>query len=225
MPRSNSGASANGANLVRPASAANTPRAGAEVITSSAQDDQRGDERVVGVGAEREQRERVRGPGVGEHDPERRPANRRPSKIQPEQREQVEEDRGRVRGGQRVPGAAPAEDQPERDVGVVVDRAVGVAVGVVGRPVAVQRLAVDQLVGADHARVADVDHVRVEDVEPDPERRPGTRSPTASHGDRDDQCAAARAGRPCRARAPASAPAGRAGTGRRAAPRARSWRG
>ncbi len=36
MPRSSSGASANGANLVRPASAPTTPRAGADVTTSSA---------------------------------------------------------------------------------------------------------------------------------------------------------------------------------------------
>ena len=74
-----------------------------------------------------------------------------------------------MRGGEVVPGAAPPEDHPERDVGVVGHRSVGVALRVVLWPVAVQRLPVQELVGPDHAGVADVDHVRVDDVQPDPE--------------------------------------------------------
>ena len=53
----------------------------------------------------------------------------------------------------------------------VRQRAVGVAaLDVVGEARPVERVAVDDPVGADHARVADVDHVRVGHVEPDPER-------------------------------------------------------
>ena len=57
----------------------------------------------------------------------------------------------------------------EGDVGVVVDRAVGVALGDVVGEVVVERFAVGDPVGADDARVADVDRARVGDVEPDPE--------------------------------------------------------
>ena len=57
----------------------------------------------------------------------------------------------------------------EGDVGEVVDRAVGVALRDVVGEVVVERLAVGDPVGADHARVADVDRARVGHVEPDPE--------------------------------------------------------
>ena len=66
------GTSASGANLASPASAANTPRAGGELATSSAARIEHGDERVVGVGLQREQRERV-------GRPTRTPARRRAS--------------------------------------------------------------------------------------------------------------------------------------------------
>ncbi len=97
--------------------------------------------------------------------------------------------------GQRVPLAAPAEDRVTGQIRQVRDRAVGVAervriltapvrldavahlaLGVGGaalgpvvldREVAVRALAVHDPVGADDARVADVDHVRVADVQAD----------------------------------------------------------
>ena len=119
--------------------------------------------------AERPQRERVRRPRVREHDAQRRPSNPTTQPIQTEQGQQVEHDRGRVRRGEVVPGAAPPEDHPERHVGVVSDRAVGIALGVVLGPVAVERLAMQNLVGPDYAGIADVDHVRVDDVQADPE--------------------------------------------------------
>ena len=70
-------------------------------------------------------------------------------------------------GGEVVPGAAPREDLLEGHVRVVGDRAVGVAGLVVRGEVVVDRLAVGDPVGADHARVADVDHVRVGHVQGD----------------------------------------------------------
>ena len=144
---------------------------------------------------------------------------------QAEQRDQVEQDRREVHRRQRVPLVAPAEEQVARDVREVRDRPVGVAERVRGlaagrssargraprrslsagphffrssslREVAVRALAVPDAVGADHARVADVDHVRRADVEPDAETRRGTPSPR-------------RAARPAR-------PARRAAAGRRA---------
>ena len=57
----------------------------------------------------------------------------------------------------------------EGDVGEVVDRAVGVALGDVVGEVVVELFAVGDPVGADDARVADVDRPRVGDVEADPE--------------------------------------------------------
>ena len=112
--------------------------------------------------------------------------------------QQVPEDRRRVRGRQRVPLAAPAEDEVARAgrrgrrpgrrcrrwAFAVSQRpfvwirsrispdGVGRAAGgpvALDREVAVRALAVRDPVGADHARVADVDHVRVADVQPDPE--------------------------------------------------------
>ena len=71
--------------------------------------------------------------------------------------------------GQVVPGARPGPDPLEGDVGVVVDRAVGVALRDVLGEVVVELFAVGDAVGADDARVADVDRTRVGDVESDPE--------------------------------------------------------
>ena len=70
-------------------------------------------------------------------------------------------------GRQVVPGAAPRQRELERDVGVVVERPVGVAEGVVRGKVVPDRLTVGQMVGADRSRVADVDHTRVGDVQGD----------------------------------------------------------
>ena len=89
-------------------------------------------------------------------------------------------------GGQAVPGPAPRQQRLERDVGVVEDRSVRVAAGDVGREVAVDRLVGAEVVGADDARVPDVDHVRADDVEPaaDAEQEHGR---DAEHADGDGQ--------------------------------------
>ena len=138
---------------------------------SEGQHDQQRDERVVCVRAQHEQRVGIGRPRVGEHhsraisaaaggdaaaDPEER-AHRR----------QVEEERGRMCRREVVPPSRPGKHLLEGHIGVVVDGAVRVARGVIRGKVAVERLAVGEPVGADHARVADVDHVRVRDVEPD----------------------------------------------------------
>ena len=57
----------------------------------------------------------------------RAPPKRRPTRTRPRTGEQVERDRGRVRGRERVPLPAPPEDERRRDVGGVRDGAVGVA--------------------------------------------------------------------------------------------------
>ena len=70
-----------------------------------------------------------------------------------------------MRRGQVVPAPAPGQRLLERHVEQVVDRPVGVALlDVLGEPRAVELVAVHDPVGADHARVADVDHVRVDHV-------------------------------------------------------------
>ena len=141
-----------------------------------------------------------------------------------------------MHGRQRVPLAAPAEDRIAGQVGEVRHRAVGVAervrvlapavrldavahlaVGVgraalravvLDREVAVRALPVRDAVGADHARVADVDHVRGADVQADakagdedrrrgqhpdgPDRRAArrtirTRDPEAAHEQPDER--------------------------------------
>ena len=154
-----------------------------------------------------------------------------------------------MRSGQAVPLPAPAEEREAGDVGEVRDGAVGVAVRVgglaaavrldaladlavaVGRParlqvlldreVAVGRLAVDDPLGADRPGEADVDHVRVSDVQADleadrrrPSPRPAPRPATT----------AARwpaAGRGCRSRA--CARGGTRSRGRRATTLAKMW--
>ena len=101
--------------------------------------------------------------------------------------------------------AVPGEDQLERDVGEVVERAVDVALEVEPEREAalVERLAVGDPVGADHPGDADVDHVRVDDVERDP---PGgqddaPRSPASAPAPAGP---AARRARAARTRRPAS---------------------
>ena len=95
--------------------------------------------------------------------------------VEAEHREQVEEDRRGVRGRQLVVEVAgvPRQRQLEGDVGVVVDRAVGVALGVVLGELALppDGLAVGDPVGADDAGVADVDHAGCADVERDAEEQ------------------------------------------------------
>ncbi len=125
-------------------------------------------ERVVGVALQRVQRERVGDPRVGERDRERRAAEAPAEQEQQPDREQVERDRGGVRGGEVVPQAAPPEDLLEGHVRLVVDGPVGVPVFVVGGVVPVQRLAVGDPLRADHPGVADVDHVGVGHVQADP---------------------------------------------------------
>ena len=72
-------------------------------------------------------------------------------------------------GGEVVPVAGVGPDPLEGEVGEVVDRAVGVALGDVIGEVVVDRFAVGDAVGADHPCVADVDHAGVGDVEADAE--------------------------------------------------------
>ncbi len=164
-------------------------------------EDHHRDERVVGIALQGEQREGKGDPRVGQRDAERRPAHAAADQEQQQDREQVEHDRGGVRGRQVVPGAAPAEDLLERDVGLVVDRAVRVAVFVVGRPVSVEGLAVDDLLAPITPGVADVDHVRVGHVQRDPkaEQRDDAER---QHGRRNQQ--AQRALRPAAAADPES---------------------
>ena len=92
----------------------------------------------------------------------------RAEQQQPDDHEQVGGDRGGVRRRQVVPAPTPRQCLLEGDVEQVVERAVGVAPLDVDREaLAVERIAVDDPVGADHARVAHVDHVRVEHVQAD----------------------------------------------------------
>ena len=121
----------------------------------------------------------------------------------------VEDDRGAVGGGEVVPFAGPGPDPLEGHVGGVVDRAVGVAGGDVFGEVAVDRFAVGDPVGADDARVADVDRPGVGHVEADPE---------AHQEQRRDQQPGRRPDRaqplpPAAEADPQRAPAGRASTG------------
>ena len=75
-----------------------------------------------------------------------------------------------MRRREAVRGAAPRKHELERQVGEVGDRPVGVAVAVSGwEAAAVEALPVGDAVGPHDARVADVDDVRVDDVEPDAE--------------------------------------------------------
>ena len=120
-----------------------------------------------------EQRVRIRGPCVGEDEAEdvplASPAQHPAGEEEREHREQVERERGGVGGGEVVPRPRPGEHLLEGRVGVVVDGAVRVARAIVLGEVAVQVRPVGDPVRADHARVADVDHVRVRHVQADPE--------------------------------------------------------
>ena len=188
-------------------------------------------------------RERIRDPREGERHRQPRPAEAQADEREPEQAEQVEGDRGEVRGGQVVPLAGPAESEVAGQVGLVRDRPVGVALRVrglaapvrldavadlavgVGRAARLSRsstgkwpygdLSVRDPVGADHARVADVDHVRGAHVEPDPEARRedgrGREQPDRPDGD------GTGAEPPAPARSRPCGRAGRAAAGRRAA--------
>ena len=93
-----------------------------------AEDEERGHDRVVRVRVQRVRGERVRGPREGEE--RREPARRRSAARRaraPSDGEQVERDGRRMRGGQRVPLPAPAEEERRRHVGEVRDGAVRVA--------------------------------------------------------------------------------------------------
>src|SRR3954466_15900035 len=127
--------------------------------------------------------------------PEWGPSEASPDEPEPEHREQVEEDRREVDRPELVPLVRPAEDLVAGDVGEIRDGAVRVAervrglalavlldpiahlAGAVGRAafrtrvldreVPVRALPVDDPVGTDHARVADVDDVRGAPVQAD----------------------------------------------------------
>ncbi len=74
-----------------------------------------------------------------------------------------------MRCGQVVPRAVPGPHQLPGNVGEIADRPVGVTGRVVLREGSVDVLPVPDVVGSDDARVADVDHVRVGEVQPDAE--------------------------------------------------------
>ena len=140
--------------------------------------------------------------------------------------QQVEGDRRAVGRREVVPAPAPRQRLLERHVGEVGQRPVGVAaLDVVARSPRRRAVAVHDPVGADHARVAHVDHVRVHDVQRRPERRAGTRAPTTSSFDGDVRHQ--RPGALARAEPGHEHPhaAGRAARGTRAAPTSRSRRG
>ena len=138
------------------------------------------------------------GPGEREHGPQPLAAEAQPDEEEAEQREQVERDRGEVRRwqvvplpgptrGSRSPGCTtrmrPARTCRPRDSRSRSGRSTGSSRGSRPEESAVPQdffvfstgklphgaCAVDDPLGADHARVADVDHVRALDVEPDPE--------------------------------------------------------
>jgi hypothetical protein len=128
-------------------------------------------ERIVRVRLEGEHRVGIGRPREAERHPQlaaRRPrAQATAEQHQPEQREQVEGQRGSVRRRQVIPDAAPGHRLLERDVGEVVHRPVGVAaLDVVAEPRAVERVPVGDAVGADHTGVPDVDRAGVQHVEP-----------------------------------------------------------
>ena len=188
-----------------------------------APDEQRRSDRVVRVRARRVLRERPCDPRKRERGRESRPAEAAADERQPEDGEQVEEDRGEMHGGQGVPLAAPAEDRIAGQVRDVRHRPVGVsvrvrvlapavrldavahlAVGVgraalgavvLDREVTVGALPVRDAVGADDARIADVDHIRCANVQADAEAGDEDRR-RGQHPDRPDRRTTRRAVRP-----------------------------
>jgi hypothetical protein len=122
-------------------------------------------EAVVAVRVQDVQRERAGRPRVGEHHAQAGPAEAPPDLPQQGEAGQVERDGGGVRRVQRIPRPAPRQGLLERDVGGVGHRAVGVAVLVVVGERAPEVEPVAQPVTADHAGVAHVDDVGVDDVE------------------------------------------------------------
>ena len=133
------------------------------------------DQRVVGVGVHRVERPRARDPGERQRPAQGSPfgalAQAAAENRQPADACEVEEDRRRMRGGDpRVPDPVPREGELERYVGEVVERPVHIAAQIETErehPL-VEPLAVRDPVGPDDAGDADVDHVRVHDVEHDP---------------------------------------------------------
>ena len=86
-----------------------------------------------------------------------------------EQRNQVKQHGGPVRGRQIVPFADPRQRQLKRNICQVRPRPVGVALAAVAGERAVRRLSMRDAVGADHARVPDIDDIAVECVEAQPQ--------------------------------------------------------
>ena len=122
---------------------------------------------MPGVG--RVDRERERDPCVGERRAERRARDAAADQEEQPDAQQVEEAGRGVRRRERVPASVPRQHELEGHVGQIEQRPVRVAVLVVGREGTPQIASVGELVGTDHARVADVDHVAVGRVQADAE--------------------------------------------------------
>src|SRR6266545_1644880 len=192
-----------------------------------APDEERRQQRVVRVRVRDVLREWIGHPRERERRAELGPAEAPSDQREAEQAEEVEHDRGRVRGREVVPLPGPAEDQVLGDVRLVGDGPVRVAAVVrrlappvrlhavpdlavlvlrsarlevvLDRHVPIRRLAVDDPLGADHARITDVDDVRRARVEADAEadrehgrgeedpRRPGGPATWCATGDPDVQ--------------------------------------
>src|SRR6185295_12259575 len=127
-------------------------------------DQQHRDESVVGVGEQGVGGVGVGGPGEGEGRGQLvapgAGADAAAEEDQQGEGGEIEEDGGTVGGGEVVPGSRPGPDSLEGNVGEVIERAVGIALGDVFGEVVVDRFAVDDAAGADLAGVADVDHTR-----------------------------------------------------------------
>ena len=188
-----------------------------------APDEERRCDRVVRVRARRVLRERPGDPRERKCGRESRPAEAATDEREPEDGEQVEQNRSEMHGGQGVPLAAPAEDRIARQVCDVRHRPVGVSVRVcvlapavrldavahlavcvgraalgpivLDREVTVRALPVCDAVGTDDARIADVDHIRCANVQADAKAGDEDRR-RGQHPDRPDRRTSRRSVRP-----------------------------
>ena len=193
--------SASGANFVSPASAIErAARAGSRPRRAARRGRARATSASLAFAVRRVERERVRHPRVGEHDAQRRARGcaGRAGTAAPTQSRSKKTDAA-CAAGRSSQRPAPRPEPLERDVGDVVDRPVGVAVLVVARER--RRRAgspCDELVGADHARVADVDDVGVR-RRSGRSRKPTRKSTADAPATRPGRAAAAARGAPARA--------------------------
>ena len=199
------------------------PRADRMARQHQPPDQHGGHQRVVGVALQRVRRERERRPGQGQPHAQPQPGQPPAQHQQPADAEDVEEGRGAVGGGKASPRCrARAAASLERDVGEVVERAVGVAASRSRRGRCRRACAPCAMRSAPITPgVAHVDDVGVEGVEAEAQRqrRRPAGSPAARSGAEPPKSGRRRAGgRRLGARR------GRSAGGRRAAARARRTR-